>query len=101
MTHERYKTSIPAEFAAGDLKGIGQIKNLNEGGLFVGTQSIPPQGETVLLHFSLPGGEQVELSGMVWWTTRDSAARHRQPGFGLRLLEENAAYRGWIERLLP
>ena len=102
MKHERFRTSIPAEFAAGEIKATGQIRNLNEGGLFVGTASIPAQGETVQLNFSVPGGARIELSGMVWWTTTDSKEqRHRHPGFGLRLLEENADYRSWIESLLP
>lgn len=102
MKHERHRTSIPAEFAAGAIQATGQIRNLNEGGLFVGTASIPAQGETVQIHFSVPGGERIELSGMVWWTTADATEqRHRHPGFGLRLLEENAAYRSWIESLLP
>jgi uncharacterized protein (TIGR02266 family) len=102
MKHERYKTSIPAEFEAGEIKASGQIRNLNEGGLFVGTATIPAQGETVQLNFSVPGGARIELSGRVWWTTTDSKEqRHRHPGFGLRLLEENSDYRSWIESLLP
>jgi len=102
MTQARHQASIPAEFSAGPLKGIGQIKNLNEGGLFVATPSIPQQGESVLLKFSPSGGEWIELSGMVWWTTTDPAGqRHRHAGFGLRLLEENEAYRGWVESLPP
>jgi Tfp pilus assembly protein PilZ len=101
MRHERHRTSIPAEFSAGRLQGTGQIKNLSEGGLFVGTGSLPAQGETVELCFTVPGGSRIELSGMVWWTTADSAERrHRQTGFGLRLLEENDAYRTWVATLL-
>lgn len=98
----RIPTSIKTEFQAGSLQGTGTIRNLSTGGLFVGTQAIPEQGDTVELAFSLPGRARVEVKGMVWWTTTDpGAGRCRTPGFGLCVLDETDDWRGVVDAMLP
>lgn len=91
MTHDRVRTRIATEFEVGKLKGRGKVRNLSEGGLFVGTTSIPQQGETVRLSLALPGRAPVEVTGMVWWTTREHRF-HRTPGFGVQILERGDDY---------
>ena len=101
MSGSRIKASISAEFSSGDLNGSGEIRNLGADGLFVLTSSIPDQGEPVRLEFSTPGGDKVEVSGLVWWTTEDGKSRENQPpGFGLRILAGNGAYQDLIDKLL-
>jgi Tfp pilus assembly protein PilZ len=102
MAERRIRTAIQTEFVAGALRGKGKIKNVGENGLFVGTSSIPDEGESVRLRFTMPGGEKLEVSGLVWWTTGSQAqlAPARSPGFGLRLLEENPDYQAAVQRLL-
>ena len=89
MESGRIRTSIETEFEVDGRRAQGRIKNMSEGGLFVGTASIPEAGENVDLNFRSPGGGEVSLSGLVWWTTNAISANERRgPGFGLRLLEE-------------
>jgi len=51
MIHRRIRTAIQAEFETGALRGRGKIRNMAEGGLFVGTAVVPQQGEPVSLSF--------------------------------------------------
>ena len=60
---------------------------------------IPEQGETVRLNLKPPGQAAFQITGMVWWTTRDSPDHHRFCGFGLRLLDDCASYRRLIRQL--
>jgi hypothetical protein len=99
-TQRRVRTAIRTEFEAGGRSGKGKITNVAEGGLFVGTASIPDQGETVELHFSTPTGRRVDLSGLVWWTTAQTNPElHKLPGFGLCLLDESDDYSRFVRSL--
>jgi hypothetical protein len=69
--------------------------------MFVETQAIPPQGEAVGLRLSARGAAAVEVTGLVWWTTDDSAQRHKRRGFGLRLLEEDEGWSAMLAKLRP
>jgi uncharacterized protein (TIGR02266 family) len=100
MEGKRVSTVLMAKFAACGKLGEGKIRNLSLGGLFVGTKSIPPEGESVRVRFRLPDGPEVDVAGMVWWTTRRSEGRHRVPGFGLRLIESDPTYEDGVRRLL-
>ena len=99
MTHRRFRTAIQAEFEAGELHGRGTIRNVAEGGLFVGTPQLPHQGDLVSLSFRDPKGRGLDVSGLVWWTTSDEPGAHRAPGFGIRLLEDSDDYRSFFESL--
>ncbi|HVP31112.1 MAG TPA: TIGR02266 family protein [Myxococcota bacterium] len=56
--------------------------NINEGGLFIETDSPAPVGTQVLLKFQLPGTEEpLKVSGRVIWTTPGS--RGEVPGMGI------------------
>jgi Tfp pilus assembly protein PilZ len=99
MTNRRIRTAIQTEFEAGALHGRGTIRNVAEGGLFVGTPQIPHQGELVSLSFRDGKGRGLGVSGLVWWTTTDEPGAHRSPGFGIRLLEDTDDYRSFFESL--
>jgi len=101
MAQERILTSIPVDFEGLEISGSGVIQNLGLGGLFVGSRTIPTEGEPVSLHFELPGDVEISLTGMVWWTT-DSGPRERSanPGFGLRLVDGHEDYEEAVSRLL-
>ena len=102
MTQSRARTSIPVDFEATDVRGTGRIKNLSAQGLFIGTTSrIPDEGELVHLKFAPPGEPSIHVVGLVWWTTQACPDRaQRSPGFGLRLIEDSAAYDRAVDRLL-
>jgi hypothetical protein len=100
MHDRRITTSIETEFEVSGHREKGRIKNVSESGVFVGTASIPEQGENVALNFKAPSGEEVRLSGLVWWTTDEcGGTRSRAPGFGLRLLDDSEKFRQFWESL--
>ena len=99
MTNHRIRTAIQTEFEAGALRGRGTIRNVAEGGLFVGTPQVPHQGDVVSLSFRDPKGRGLDVSGLVWWTTADEPGSHRAPGFGIRLLEESEDYQRFFDSL--
>jgi hypothetical protein len=99
MTHRRIRTAIQTEFEAGALRGRGTIRNVAEGGLFVGTPQIPDQGDLVSLSFRDPKGRGLDVSGLVWWTTTDEPGWHRSPGFGIRLIEDSEDFRRFFDNL--
>ena len=99
MTENRKRVVIPAEFETDGRSGHGKVKNVSVGGLFVDTATIPNQGDTIRVRMS-PNGKQLDVTGMVWWTTRDTKSGKRIQGFGLRVLEENERYRAFVEKQL-
>lgn len=101
MAETRKRVAFPIEFKAAGRDGRGKVKNVSLGGLFVHTDQIPEQGETIELRASPVAGRPLELTGMVWWTTNDGPDYkfEHDRGFGLRFLEENEAYRDFVENL--
>jgi len=99
MTSRRIRTAIQAEFEAGALQGRGKIRNVAEGGLFIGTAQVPNTGELVSLSFRDQRGRPLDVHGLVWWTTSDEPGMHSAPGFGMRLLEDSDAYHRFIASL--
>ena len=101
MHDDRIRTSIPVEIRSSGRVSEGTVRNASDGGLFVETRAIPPQGEAVSLRFSARGETTMELTGLVWWTTEGSPYQHRRRGFGLRLLEDDERYSELLAGLRP
>jgi hypothetical protein len=101
MQHDRIRTSIPVEIRSSKRVAEGTVRNASDGGMFVETREIPPQGEAVSLRFSTRSAATLEVTGLVWWTTEGSAYRHARRGFGLRLLEEDERYSEMLAGLRP
>ncbi len=101
MHHDRIRTSIPVEIRSSGRVSEGTVRNASDGGMFVETRAIPPQGEAVSLRFFARREARVEISGLVWWTTEGSPNPHRRRGFGLRLLEDDARYVELLAGLRP
>ena len=97
MESERVRTRIPAEFRSGGLLGRGEVRNVSEGGLFVGTLAIPEEGSAVELTLSAPGKAVVQVKGLVWWTA--PAGRAVPCGFGLRVLDDDEGYRRLVDTI--
>jgi PilZ domain len=100
MTTRRIRTAIQAEFEAGALHGRGKIRNVAEGGVFVGTAQVPREGDLVSLSFRDHRGRELDLHGLVWWTTDEAPGNHRASGFGIRLLESSDDYDRFLESLV-
>jgi Tfp pilus assembly protein PilZ len=100
MADERIQTALQTRFEAGPVKASGEIGNVGQGGLFVATPSIPETGEKVELRFEEPGGQRVEVAGVVWWTTDCQEVPGGQPpGFGVRLVNAGETYRELLRQL--
>ena len=97
--NERIRTAIQTVFEAGPVHGRGKIRNVGEGGVFVGTAQVPSQGEMVVLSFRDQKGRKLDVSGLVWWTTSDAPGPHRVPGFGMRLLDQSDDYSRFVASL--
>ena len=99
QSRNRIRTSIPVEFCLAGRMVEGTVRNASDGGMFVETRTIPTQGEPVSVRLTRRGDSPIELTGLVWWTTEDAPYRHRQRGFGLRLLEDDERYQSMLQRL--
>ena len=56
--------------------------DVNEGGLFIETETLQPQGTAVVLQFRVPGSEQpVKVRGRVVWTSAERPSEI--PGMGI------------------
>ena len=100
MADERIQTALQTRFEAGPVKARGEIGNVGQGGLFVGTPAIPETGEKVELCLEEPGGQWVEVAGVVWWTTDCQEVPGGQPpGFGVRLVNAGETYRELLRQL--
>jgi uncharacterized protein (TIGR02266 family) len=99
QSRNRIRTSIPVEFSHSGRIVEGTVRNASDGGMFVETRTIPSQGEPVSVRLTRRGDSPIELTGLVWWTTEDAPYRHRQRGFGLRLLEDDERYQSMLQRL--
>ncbi|MEM7410778.1 MAG: PilZ domain-containing protein [Myxococcota bacterium] len=95
----RIRTVIDTEFEAGSVHGKGKIRNVAEGGAFVGTSQVPDQGDLVVLSFRDGRGGRLDVSGLVWWTTSEAPGAHTRPGFGVRLLDDDPDYERFVESL--
>ncbi len=93
MTETRARTRIPAVFRTDGVKGTGKVRNISERGLFVNTRAIPDEGQRVRLMLTPPNYAPIEVTGFVWWTTRDHPRPQDRPGFGIRVLDDNELYR--------
>ena len=68
--------------------------NINEGGLFIETESPPPAGTAVLLNFTLPGEEEpLRVRGRVVWTAAQGGAEGTGMGIEFESLDQVARAR--------
>jgi len=101
MHHDRIRTAIPVEILVSGRVSEGTIRNASDGGMFVETRAIPPQGESVTVRISARSKATLEVAGLVWWTTEGSRSRHRWRGFGMRLLGDDERYDELLAGLRP
>lgn len=98
MQHDRIRTSIPVEIRSDGRVSEGIVRNASDGGMFVETRAIPPQGESVSLRFAARSETKYDVHGLVWWTTQNTPNSRRR-GFGMRLLEDDARYSEMLDGL--
>mgnify|MGYP000226697208 CR=1 FL=1 len=65
--------------------------NISHGGIFIETQHPLPEGATLVLRFTPPGGDELEVEGVVAWVNPwREGADNPNPGMGIKWeLEED------------
>jgi len=79
----RVEAELGAHSPSNFYKGLSGNDVVEHGGLFVSTYNIPPIGQALTLHVSMPGGYEFDALAVVRWT-RDTveSGQGAPPGFG-------------------
>jgi hypothetical protein len=97
------RRSIPrirAAFEAGELRGVGHVKNISKEGLFLRSDILPPPGSEIRILFHDRRGDKIEVHGCVRWTTAQLGTPGARPGFGVHLPRTDEAFRAFYEEIL-
>jgi len=95
----RSDLSVHVEYRTVDQLFSDFARNINEGGLFVGTEHLHPEGTRVSLEFELPGGDSpVRVTGVV--VRLSDGSRGEPPGMGIAFEELASADRLHINELV-
>jgi type IV pilus assembly protein PilZ len=103
--HERRKTERVGLVVRVTYQSVDELfsefaRNINEGGIFIETDSPQPVGSEVTLQFKLPGSEElVEVSGTVVRIT-DGSDSEDSPGMGIEFGNLNTGARQRINELI-
>jgi hypothetical protein len=83
----RVEAELGAHSPSNFYKGLSGNDVVEHGGLFVSTYRIPPIGQTLNLHVSLPGGYEFDAVAVVRWTRETvESGQAAPPGFGAQLV---------------
>ena len=75
-------------------------RNINDGGIFIETESPQEIGSTIQLQFKLPGNETpIEVTGTVVRTS-DGSSSEEQPGMGIEFGDLGSDHREQINKLI-
>src|SRR5258708_7175299 len=86
----RIDAELGAHSASNFYKGLSGNDVVEHGGLFLATYNIPPIGQPITLHVSMPGGYEFDAGAVVKWTRETVDSSHgqsAQPGFGAQFTQ--------------
>jgi len=104
--HPRARAKIRVEFHFGATTGVGTTNDVSEGGLFLETDTIAPEGSRIYLRLHVPGGSATEPLRMIGVVRRqrESLTGQEPHGMGIRFEVAYARAReslgGFIEEAL-
>jgi uncharacterized protein (TIGR02266 family) len=98
------RTAVQARFSARDASGAGTLTFLSHdvstGGVFLKSDLLLEQGETLRLTFDVPGAGELDVAAKVAWVRRFPEAG-QVPGMGVQFEslspEESAALLKWLK----
>jgi type IV pilus assembly protein PilZ len=97
--YERTPLVVRVDYSTVDAFFSEFTSDVNEGGLFIETDSPAGLGTEVLLKFLLPGtDEPVKVVGRVVWTSHDRPSA--VPGMGVEFGDLDAAARATVNRVV-
>jgi hypothetical protein len=95
----RVEAELGAHSPSNFYKGLSGNDVVEHGGLFVSTYRIPPIGQTLNLHVSLPGGYEFDAVAVVRWTRETvESGQAAPPGFGAQFVNITAEARQLVYR---
>jgi hypothetical protein len=77
----------------------GRVVNISRNGLGIRTHLRPSVGEAVRVCFKTPNGVEIEVVGMVRWTSDEPRSYRAKPGCGVELLGPGDAYLEFVDAL--
>ena len=84
----RVEAELGAHSATNFYKGLSGNDVIDDGGIFVSTYQIPPIGQNLIVHVSLPGGYEFEAKAVVRWTREHvGSGDHAPPGYGAQFID--------------
>jgi uncharacterized protein (TIGR02266 family) len=96
---ERENVKIPVDYSAVDAFFSEFTTNINEGGMFIETETPPPLDATVQLQVRLPDLERpIKLGGRVAWVSDGKAGS--PSGMGIEFQDLTPELRGTINDLV-
>ena len=96
----RQPARIPVDYSSVDAFFTEFASDINEGGVFVQTESPSEPGEMVALEFRLPGvDEPLEIVGRVAWVA-DGKAEGSSPGMGIEFHHLTSEVRDRINQVV-
>ncbi|HMJ56174.1 MAG TPA: PilZ domain-containing protein [Polyangiaceae bacterium] len=87
----RVDAELGAHSPSNFYKGLAGNDVVEHGGIFIATYKIPPVGQALSVHVSMPGGYEFDAAAIVRWTreTVDSSSQgaSASPGFGAQFTQ--------------
>jgi hypothetical protein len=87
----RIEAELGAHSPSNFYKGLSGNDVVDHGGLFIATYNIPPIGQSITVHVSMPGGYEFDALAVVKWTRETVDSTHGQaaapPGFGAQFTQ--------------
>jgi len=99
------RAALQARFSARDASGAGTLTfvsaDVSSGGVFLKSDLLLEQGETLALNFEVPGAGEIQAQARVAWVRR-FPEEGQIAGMGVQFValgdEERAALAGWLAR---
>jgi uncharacterized protein (TIGR02266 family) len=96
---DRGDLKIPVDYSSVDSFFTEMATNINEGGMFLATDTSAELDQLVKVAFRLPGlSKPIEVEARVAWLSRGEGGA--EPGIGLQFLELSPEARETINRLV-
>ena len=100
--HERILVNIEVDYRADDTFLFAYITDISAMGIFIRTEAPETPGTHLMLSFTTPTGEAMELEGEVIWINppRPEEVESRNAGMGVQFIDLHAEQRDRILRLV-
>ncbi len=94
----RHSAKIDVNYRRGENYLFSHTENLSELGIFLVSKEPLDKGTEIELRFLPPGGDPIEITGVVTWVER--GGQGKQPGMGVRFLDPSPKIRERIKSLI-